>query len=154
MDNGAATSPDRCEGAADQILACLSQNLDGYVFWNTIFVDESADKIEIGAGGSGEADLDFLKPHGNQRIEEAVFALGSHRLDERLIAVAKVDAAPHRRARDCCSGPAPVGQLNRRKRSIFSGGIGFHDPARSCASPRGRGVSLRCYWKVCGTRQQ
>src|ERR1700722_20222816 len=123
MDNRAATSPNRFEGASDQVLACLRQNLNGYVFWNTIFVDEAADEIEIGAGSRGEADLDFLKPHGNQGIEETVFALGSHRLDERLVAVAKVDAAPDRRARDSCSGPAPVGQLNRRKRSIFSRGI-------------------------------
>src|ERR1700721_1699547 len=35
---------------------------------------------------------------------------------ERLVAVAKVDAAPDRRTRDCCSGPAPVGQLNRLTR--------------------------------------
>src|ERR1700727_1545262 len=116
MDNGAATSPDRFEGASDQILARLRQNLDGYVLRNTIFVDQTADKIEIGAGGRGEAELDFLKAHGNQGSEEAIFTLGSHWFDERLIAVAKVDAAPNRRARDGCAGPTPVSQSNRRKR--------------------------------------
>src|SRR5271154_390207 len=149
MDNCAVTSPNRCEGASDQILAGLRQNLDGDVLWNAIFVNETADKIEISAGSRGETDLDFLKSHGNQRIKEAAFTLRSHRLDERLIAVAKIDAAPDRRPRGCCTGPAPVGQLNRRKRAIFSGWIGFHDPAPSCASPRGqRGVSFECDWEA------
>src|ERR1700720_4062432 len=109
MDNGTVTSPNRCEGASDQILAGLRQNLDGDVLWNAIFVNETADKIEISAGSRGETHLDFFKSHGPKRIKESSATPRAHLLDERLIAVAKIDAAPDRGPSDCCAGPAPIG---------------------------------------------
>ena len=45
----------------------------------------------------GKATSISLNPMSGQEPEHAVLALDAHRLDQRLIAVAKVDRAPDRR---------------------------------------------------------
>jgi len=58
-----------------------------------------ADEIEIGLrGGREKTDLDLLEAHLYQKVEHAPLALGAHRLDESLVAVTQIDAAPDRRA--------------------------------------------------------
>ena len=57
-----------------------------------IFLDELADEVEIGLGRRGKADLDFLEAHVAEQPEHAHLAVEIHRHDERLVAVAQVDA--------------------------------------------------------------
>ena len=50
-----------------------------------------------------EADLDLLVAHLDEQLEHAQLALGVHRVDEGLVAVAQVDGAPARGAGRCAS---------------------------------------------------
>ena len=78
-----------------------------------ILLDELAHEIEIGLRRGGEAHLDLPETHAHQQFVEAPLAIGPHRLDERLVAVAQIDAAPDRRSGDDLIRPGPVGQGDR-----------------------------------------
>src|SRR5207253_11080951 len=58
-----------------------------------------------------EADLE-------EDLPEAPLALGIHRVDERLIAVAKVDATPDRGAVDRLVGPGAIRELQRQALTV------------------------------------
>src|SRR5690606_3524165 len=62
-------------------------------------------------------------------LPHAQLALGAHRLDERLVAVAQVDAAPRRRRREHAVGPGAVGQRDRREGTVLRGSHRGHWPA-------------------------
>ena len=89
---------------------------------------EFADKIEIRLRGRRKADLDFLEAELDQKIEHPALAIGPHRLDERLVAVAQIDAAPLRGAVDDLHRPAPVRQINGREGAVFVDGHAGHRP--------------------------
>jgi hypothetical protein len=57
-----------------------------------------ANEVEIGLAGAGETNLNLLKSHQNQLGKHCVLAVHVHGIDQRLVAVAQVDAAPARRA--------------------------------------------------------
>src|SRR5205085_717290 len=66
----------------------------------------------------------------------------SHRLDQGLVAVAQVDAAPQRRAADDLRRPAPVGQIDGRKGTVFMGRHAGHRKLLGAGSPPNRAVQL------------
>ena len=109
----------RLERALDQFRAALGQDLDRDVVRNCAPLDDRADEVEIGLRGRGKGDLDLLEAHVDQELEHAVLALDAHRLDQRLIAVAKVDRAPDRRLVDDARGPLPVRQDDRRVGAVL-----------------------------------
>ena len=86
----------RLVGAADQVLAALGEHLDGHVVGNEVVLDDVADEVEVGLGRRGETHLDLLEPHRDQLDEHGVLALQIHRVDQGLVAVAQVHAAPAR----------------------------------------------------------
>src|SRR4029077_5035349 len=65
------------------------------------------------------ANLDLLEAHLDQGLEETPLSMDVHRVDERLVAVAQVDAAPDRSLGDRGVRPAPVGQRNRREGPVL-----------------------------------
>ncbi|HUJ49773.1 MAG TPA: hypothetical protein VLW25_06225, partial [Bryobacteraceae bacterium] len=111
-------------GALDQGIARLHQHLDGYVARDQVALDEVAAEVEVGLGSGGEADLDFLESQIHQLEEHARFARRIHGLDQGLIAVAQIDAAPDRRFHDGARGPLPVRQCDGIKWPIFLGRVG------------------------------
>ena len=124
MDDGAANAFHRFERALDQRIAGLHQHLDGYVARDQIALDQVAAEVKIGLGSGGEADLDFLESQLDQLEKHARFARGIHGLDQGLIAVAQIDAAPDRRFHDGARGPLTVGQSDGIKWPIFFGRVG------------------------------
>ena len=86
---------DGLEGAADDVLARLRQHLHGDVVGDEPLVDEGAHEHVLRFAGGGEADLDLFEADLDQELEEFHLLLQRHRLDERLVAVAKVYRAPH-----------------------------------------------------------
>jgi hypothetical protein len=112
---------DRLERAVDQIFACLREHLDRDVVRDAALLHQLANEIKIGLRCGREADLDLLEPHAHEQLEHAVLAIGPHRFDQGLIAVAQVDAAPLRRALDRAAGPAPRNQRNLRKGTVAVG---------------------------------
>jgi hypothetical protein len=101
---------DRVVGALDQVVAALGEHLDRHVVGDVAALDEFAAEVEVGLAGAREADLDLLVAHLDQQLEHPQLAVGVHRVDERLVAVAQVDRAPARRlGHDACRarcGPA------------------------------------------------
>ena len=67
---------------------------------NQVVLDQLAHEIEVGLRRGRETDLDFLEAGLHQQVEHAPLARGVHRLDQRLVAVAQIDAAPQRRRGD------------------------------------------------------
>ena len=92
MHDRALRAAQRLEGAPDQRLARLRQHLDDDVVGNAALLDQPAHEVEVGLRRRREADLDFLVAHLHEQLEHAQLALAVHRLDQRLVAVAKVDA--------------------------------------------------------------
>ena len=121
MHDGVLGAADRLEGALDQFFARLGQHLDGDAVGDLVAVDQFTAEIEFGLRGGGETDFDFLEAHADQQVEHAALAIGPHGLDQRLVAVAQIDAAPDRRFDDRAARPASVGQLHRRGGSVFLG---------------------------------
>ena len=108
MDDGAFCPGDGLEGAADEVFARLHQHLDGDVFRNAVFVDEAAQEVELRIRCRGKADLDLLEPDVTEDLKELDFFLHAHGHRERLISVAKVNAAPDRGVRDGPVRPLPI----------------------------------------------
>ena len=106
-------------GALDQLRASLGQDLDRDVVGNRVLVDDLANELEVGVGRRREPDLDLREAHLDERLEHLPLALGVHGLDERLVAVAKIDRTPQ-----WCLGDRVRGQV-RSGRSIGANGRYF-----------------------------
>ena len=91
-------------------------------------------EVEVGLARRREADLDLLVAHAHEQVEHDALALGAHRVDERLVAVAEVDGAPDRGAVDDLVGPGAVGQIDRE---LLVSTVGTGGPA----VPRASGCS-------------
>ena len=113
---------DRLEGPLDLGVAGLGQHLDHDVVGHQVLFDQDADEVEVGLRGGREADLDLLVSHPHQQLEHAALAGGAHRVDEGLVAVAQVDGAPLRRARDGGRRPGAVGQVDRSEGAVARDG--------------------------------
>ncbi|CAB4812400.1 unannotated protein [freshwater metagenome] len=101
------------ERALDELLAALHQHLDADVVGDQILVDQLPTEVEVGLAGRGETDLDLFETHLDQRVEHPSLALWVHRIDECLVAVAKVDAAPRGGVLVHLVRPCPVGEHHR-----------------------------------------
>ena len=109
----------RLKGAMDQVFARLCQHLHGHIRRDAALLNQLAAKIEVGLRGGGKANLDLLEAEPHQQIEHAVFALRVHRLNQRLIAVAQVNAAPRRSLVDGLARPLAVVQPYGRSRRVL-----------------------------------
>src|SRR3954471_2771743 len=94
VDDRVVGAPQRLEGALDQLVTGLGEDLDRDVVRDQVLLDQLTDEVEIGLTGRREADLDLLVAHADQQLEHPPLAVGRHRVDQRLVAVAQVDRAP------------------------------------------------------------
>ena len=111
MDHGLFHALKRFEGAVDEMLARLHQHLHGYIVGNQVLLDEPAGEVKFNLRGAGEANFDFLEAAGYQQFEKAQLLLDGHRVNQRLVAVAQIDADPDRRFVYDLVRPGAVGQL-------------------------------------------
>ena len=81
---------------SDNVFARLRQNLYRNVIRDEIIVDKAAEELILCLRSCRETDFDFLKAHFDEHLVKFEFFIKAHRNDERLIAIAKVDAAPNR----------------------------------------------------------
>ena len=110
VHDGLLGAADRVEGALDEVVAALGQHLDRHVVGDVAALDELAAEVEVGLARRREADLDLLVAHLHEQLEHAQLALGVHRVDEGLVAVAQVDRAPARGLLDALGRPGAVGR--------------------------------------------
>ena len=98
------------EGAADQVLACLDENLDGHILRDHVLFDDLAYKVEVRLGSGRETDLDLLVAHLHEQLEHAALALRAHRINQSLVAVTQIHRAPLRCNGDFLVRPGAVRQ--------------------------------------------
>ena len=113
VHDGPLRALQRFIGAADQRFARLREHLHGHVVGDAALLDQATDEIEVGLGRGWKADLDLLVAHLHQQFEHPKLAFAVHGLDERLVAVAQIDAAPHRGRRDRLRRPGAIGNVDR-----------------------------------------
>ena len=101
MNDGPGRSLDRFKGLADDVIPGLGQHLDGHILRDHISFDQRAYKLIFRVGGRRKSHFDLLKAHFHKEIEKLQLLLQTHGLDQRLIAVPQVHAAPDRRL---CNG--------------------------------------------------
>lgn len=126
MKNDVLSAAERLATADNEILAALAKNLERDVVRDAFLLNETATKIEFDLRSRRETDLDFLETDFHEQLKVLEFLFDAHGLGERLIAVAEIDAAPHRRARERAIGPLPVGQGDGRERAVFGDRRGLH----------------------------
>src|SRR6185437_3731504 len=126
VHDGPPGAADRVERLLDQLRARLGEDLDRDVVGDQPLFDDLANKGPVGVGRRRKADLDLLEAELQQHLEHAALALGPHRLDQRLVAVAQIDAAPGRRLVEDARRPRAVGQVYRRERAVFVDRHGGH----------------------------
>ena len=119
VDDHALGAAQRLEGARDQLAARLRQHLDRHTVGHQVLLDQHADEIELGLRCRWKSDLDLLEADAHEHLEHSQLARAVHRLDQRLVAVAQIDAAPQRRARQLRVGPAAIAQGNRCEGTVF-----------------------------------
>ena len=112
MDDNVLRALYSLKGLADKVLARLNQNLDRHVVGDVVVFDKLAADLVLGLGRAGEAYLDLLKSHVDERVEEFQLFVHGHGVDKRLIAVAQVNAAPNRRFGNGIVRPSAVGQID------------------------------------------
>jgi len=113
VDDRPPGSPEALVGALDQLAAALGQDLDGDVAGDQVLFDQLSDEVVVGLRGGRKADLDLLEAHSDQRPEHLQLPAWVHRIDEGLVAVAKVDRAPDRRLPNLPVGPLAVRDAER-----------------------------------------
>ena len=106
VHDGARRALKGIEGARDEFRPRLGQHLNAHVGRDEVVLDQVAQKIEVVARRRGKAHFDFLKTELHQQAPQAQLLRGVHRLDQGLIAIAKIDAAPPRRPLDLPIRPA------------------------------------------------
>ena len=126
VHDDAARTGNGLEGAADQVLARLGQDLDGHVLRDQLVVDQLAHKVEVGLRSAGETDLDFFEADLAHAAEHAQLALQVHGLKQRLVAVAQIGAHPDGWRGDGAAGPLAVRQIDGRESAVLGGGVLEH----------------------------
>jgi hypothetical protein len=86
----------------DDMLARLGEHLDRHVVGDEVLLDQRTAELLFRLTRRGEPDLDLLKADFTKELEKLQLFLKAHGDDERLIAVAKIDAAPNGRFVDGC----------------------------------------------------
>ena len=94
VDDGVLDTLEGIERLADDVLACLREDLYRHIVRYQVFLYEAAQELELRFRCSREADLDFLEADFEEHLVEFHLLVKAHRDDERLVAIAQVDAAP------------------------------------------------------------
>ena len=119
MNDDVFRAVDRFKRFLNEVRAALHEHLNGHVVRDQVPLDQRAADLILRLRSGGKADLNLLEADLNQRFEKQQLLLEVHRIDQRLVAVAQVNAAPDRRFCDHLVGPGAVRQGHRRKRNVL-----------------------------------
>ena len=126
MNDGTARALQGFIGAGNELRTGLRQHLNGDVVRHQFLFDDLAHEIEIGLRGRGKSHFDFLEAYLHQHVEHAALAGAIHGLDQRLVSVAQIDAAPCRRRSNEAARPGPIIQVDGGKGAVFGRRITQH----------------------------
>ena len=115
----------------DNMLSRLGEHLDRHIVRYHILLDQSAQKLIFCLRRCREPDFDHFKPDIHEKLEKFQFFIQAHRLDQRLIAVAEIHAAPDGRFINSVFFHPVIAWFRRHKISLFVFLPVFH----FCTSP-------------------
>ena len=118
---------DGLEGFFDQMFTGLHQHLDGHVVRDHISFDQGAQNFVFRFRGGGEAYFDFLEANIHQRLEIFQLFFQIHGVDQGLVAIAQIHAAPDGGMVDYLVRPSAVGNVFRMERNVFFAAFVHHD---------------------------
>ena len=119
VEDGVGSALQGFNRALDEFGARLAEHLDGRLLRHHAGVDDLANEIEIRLRCRREANFDFHEAHLQQQFVQPQLFVHVHGIDERLIAVAQIHAAPARRRHQGLARPLPLRQRHRRERLIL-----------------------------------
>lgn len=94
MHDGVAHAIERLERFGDDMFARLREHLHRHIVRDEIALDKRAAKRIFRFRCGRKSNLDLLEADLHEQAEERKFLVEAHRRDERLVAVAQIDAAP------------------------------------------------------------
>ena len=97
----------------------MNENLNSDIVGNQIFFDELTNKIKVGLTGRRETHFDFGEANLAEFFEHAALALGVHRVNQRLVAIAQVDRTPQRSFVDHFVRPRAISKHQRDERLVL-----------------------------------
>ena len=112
------TALDGFKGALHKLLSALGQNLHDHVVGNQLPIHELAQKIIFDLACRRETDLDFLKAEFDKIVKKLYFLGHDHGINQRLIAVAQIHAAPDGRFLDLFVHPLSFRVIHHRVSAI------------------------------------
>jgi hypothetical protein len=112
VNDGAPRAAQGFIGPGNQLGTGLGQHLDRHIVGYQALLDDFAHEIEVCLRGGGKSHFDFLEADFDQHVEHAAFAGGIHRFDQRLIAIAEIDAAPDGGYLDDLARPCSIGKVD------------------------------------------
>ncbi len=114
-------------------------------------LDQVADEVEVRLGCRREADLDLLVSDVGQELEHQQLPVRGHRIDEGLIAVAKIGAEPTGGLVDALRRPGAVRHVDRHE-----GGVAMHGHRRGLLNGLRLNASHDCLpaEKCCASARQ
>ena len=101
------------------MLAGLRQHLDCHVIRNHVLLDQCAQELIFCLGCSRKTDLDHFESDIHEHLEEFQFLIQTHWLDQSLVAVSQVNAAPDRSLVDRIFLHSVITGLRRHKICLF-----------------------------------
>ena len=119
VEDGVRRAVERFHGAFDELGACLAEHLHGDVLRHHAAVDDAADEVVVRLRRRRKAHLDFHETDFEQQLVHAQLFVHIHRVDQRLVAIAQVHAAPARRFGEGVVRPLPIRQRHRGERTVL-----------------------------------
>ncbi len=101
------------------MLSSLNKNLNSNVVGNVVLLNQLTANLVLGLRRARKSNLDFLKAHIAQRVEELQLFLKVHRVNKRLVSVAEIHAAPNRSLVNDLVRPCSVGNVNLLKGNVL-----------------------------------
>ena len=84
------------KGLSDNMLSCLCQYLDGYIFRNQILIDQCAQESIFCFRCSRKSYFDLFKTNLYKQLEKLHLLIKTHRDHQRLVAITKIYRTPCR----------------------------------------------------------
>ena len=114
MYNRLFTAFNGFKGAVNQLFPALGQHLYPHVIRYQLTVYQLTQEIELYLARSRKADFDLLKAQLYQVLEHLNFFFHNHGIDQRLVSIPQVNAAPHRRLLNLLPRPFSFRVINYR----------------------------------------
>ena len=132
VHDGILHAIERLEGATDQVLAGLHQDLHLNLIRNPFLLHQPAQEIELGIGGRGKPDLDLPEPHSHEKLEHLQLLFHAHGDGQGLVAIPEINRTP-----DGCLGysavrPLPIRKADLGEEPVLSDVLGVHRSVRWC----------------------